>query len=103
MTVCNMLWGSHGCHLESGHDGLHRCCCCDASADEHMAFHAAAEADEYGADGCAGQWPYYGRRNMTGEGALPFFTQARADLGWTLAVETDEFDRMNAIHEEATR
>lgn len=26
-TPCRVYWGSHGCCLERGHDGEHRCVC----------------------------------------------------------------------------
>lgn len=95
--TCNVFWGSHGCDLEEGHEGLHHCLsCCEPENDSHMAAHAAADGKEYGVEGCAGLWPYYGRHNMTGEGNLKFFTLSDSP-DWTMTYLPDEFDRMAAL------
>ena len=93
MTLCNIYWGSHGCDLERGHVGLHVCRgCCDQFEDRgeertlspdsasenrraHYRGHLTAR-DDYGFDGCSGNWPYYGSKCMHGVGAgvsMPFF------------------------------
>jgi hypothetical protein len=47
MSKCRVYWGSHGCHLGSGHDGDHFCCCeCENHPDPDS--------------GCVGAAPYYG-------------------------------------------
>lgn len=47
---CRVYWGSHGCTLERGHEGTHKCTCCECKV------HA-----ERAEDGCVGAWPYYGK------------------------------------------
>ena len=44
---CRVYWGSHGCQLERGHDGPHRCCC-------ECVDHPDPDS------GCNGAFPYYG-------------------------------------------
>lgn len=92
---CPMFWGSHGCDLARGHDGQHWCrSCCRTDDREHMALHAAARPDQYGSDGCAGTWPYYGRQNMARktEHGLGFFTYEPPD--WEFVYLPDEFERL---------
>jgi hypothetical protein len=48
MVNCRVCWGSHGCDLPKGHEGHHRCRCCQCK--NHP------EPDS----GCVGAYPYYG-------------------------------------------
>lgn len=96
---CNTFWGSHGCDLPVDHDGQHICttCCAGYSEPDHAERHAQAPATSYGLqpDGCAGTWPYYGRKNMAGDDAtLPFF---RPDDGHGFVNLPREFDRLAAM------
>lgn len=97
-----MFWGSHGCDLEADHEGQHRCLsCCGYFVEEdpgHMALHETAP-DDYGIDGCAGSWPYYGSRNMAGktEHGLGFFRYEAPE--WEFVYLPDEFDRLAALHD----
>lgn len=97
MDTCNMFWGSHGCDLPEGHPGQHHCLsCCEPNDPVHMKAHRDAFANQYGADGCAGTWPYYGILNMTGEGTLQFFSlNPKPDYGFINHPE--EFSRLSAI------
>lgn len=94
---CNIFWGSHGCSLEPGHDGQHLCLpCCRTDDARHMRRHLAARADQYGADGCAGTWPYYGRDKMSGPDAqFPFFGYEAPD--WEFVHLPDEFARLEGL------
>ena len=47
VAECRVFWGSHGCDLLRGHEGHHRCDCCEC--DVH----------EPGTE-CVGSHPYYG-------------------------------------------
>lgn len=88
MTLCGVFWGSHGCSEEPGHDGQHLCNCCDIDDPEHVRLHGEASAEDYGADGCAATWPYYGRESMSGPDAtLPFYLMSGQHL-------TNEFERL---------
>lgn len=60
-----------------------------------MARHAAASADQYGCDGCAGTWPYYGREYMGPGGSLQFFGYEAPD--WEFIYRPDEFERLAAL------
>jgi hypothetical protein len=97
---CNIFWGSHGCDESAGHDGQHRCkLCCGQTAEpyleEHLHQHNAASADQYGMNGCAGTWPYYGRTSMSGPDApLPFFSRVNGKFQNL----SDEFNRMEQLH-----
>lgn len=46
---CKVYWGSHGCDLPKGHEGHHRCDCCEC--EDHATKPEA---------GCVGSFPYYG-------------------------------------------
>lgn len=95
MDTCGIYWGSHGCDLPAGDDHEHVCtACCDDH--NHREGHATAP-DGYGFDGCAGAWPYYGSKYMSGpNAAMPFFSWPQ---GGELTNLPDEFDRMKALHE----
>lgn len=58
MASCRVYWGSHGCHLERGHDGPHVCIC--ASDDEGQ--YNPKTREYYDAPNCfnVGAAPYYG-------------------------------------------
>lgn len=73
--MCLTYWGSHGCHLDAEHEGMHVClACCDISDADHLLAHANADENQYGVDGCAGNWPYYGAKVMEDpEMSLHFF------------------------------
>lgn len=107
LVMCDVFWGSHGCDLPQHDDGQHVCTsCCMESEDRegHMARHMEQSGEEYGLqpEGCAGTWPYYGRRNMAGRQAtLQFFRYSSAN-GWQFENLPDEFDRLAALHEAAT-
>lgn len=94
---CSVYWGSHGCHLPAHDTGHHMClACCSPDDPDHMAVHAAANVDQYGADGCAGTYPYYGYNNMSEMRGLRFFTMTPGgfqDL-------PHEFDRLLATLSE---
>lgn len=91
MKTCEIFWGSHGCVLAIGHKGQHLCDCCAINDFAHMQAHWNATADQYGANGCAATWPYYGSKNMAGENpSLPFFVDT--DKGFKNVPE--EFTRM---------
>ena len=92
---CNTFWGSHGCDLPKGHDGQHVCDCHDPNDADDVAAHRSASPEDYGADGCAGTWPYYGRACMTGDGGLKFFRNA----GIGFVDMPEEFDRLDALRE----
>ena len=47
MNYCRIYWGSHGCDLERGHEGNHRCGC--------------ADDPQFQGPGNVGGYPYYGR------------------------------------------
>lgn len=49
---CRVYWGSHGCHLERGHEGHHMCDCCDCEVH-------TGEPDEDNIT-CVATFPYYG-------------------------------------------
>ena len=102
MKRCDIYWGSHGCDSDRDHDGLHWCrSCCEPMSPRHMSAHARAQAGDYGADGCAGSWPYYGEQNMgpsAEHDGLRFFRYSE-DNGWEFDYLPDEFDRMRVIHE----
>lgn len=46
---CRVYWGSHGCHLQRGHEGTCQCDCCDC------ADHPDDDS------GCVAKAPYYGK------------------------------------------
>lgn len=98
---CRVYWGSHGCNLPADHGGQHMCGCCDPEDPEHMENHRTSTQMEYGADHCAGTWPYYGRKymmpNKEGDIPLPFF---RPTAAGTFEDMPDEFDRLQALTEE---
>lgn len=103
--LCGVAWGSHACDHPRGHveqnKTLHRCSdCCnsmiEAHGDDHAVAHMEATEDQYGADGCAGLWPYYGRKSMVTEASLPFW---KFDDNNHVVVLTEEFDKMKALHD----
>lgn len=53
--------------------------------------------DAYGFDGCGGDWPYYGSKNMAGkiEHGLGFFRYKAPE--WVFEYLPDEFDRMRDL------
>lgn len=98
MSHCPVFWGSHGCDLKRDHDGQHWCTsCCYPKDKDHMALHAAAKATQYGADGCAGTWPYYGFDQMHGktEHGLGFFLYEAPD--WQFIYLPEEFARLAVL------
>lgn len=56
---CGVCWGAHMCDLESGHEGTHRCECCDCPPGHHDGVTAPVLVDD-DACVCVGQAPYYG-------------------------------------------
>lgn len=101
---CDIFWGSHGCDLPHGHHGQHYCIgCCDGSEPSHQRLHDEADPNQYGVNGCAGTWPYYGRDAMaSGRGSLKFFHYS-AENGWQFQEDANEFVRLEEIHAQATR
>jgi hypothetical protein len=98
---CDVFWGSHGCDLGKDHEGLHHCRdCCRPDDPAHMAAHSSADAEDYGADGCAGHWPYYGRRNMEGPDANLKFFRLDPAPSWGQTKLDGEFDRLAALRSE---
>jgi hypothetical protein len=61
MPRCEVFWGSHGCNLEKGHEGFHRCCCTDPEEGEVIdpvtRTYVGGEMDGVLN---VGTWPYYG-------------------------------------------
>jgi hypothetical protein len=57
MADCRVYWGSHGCDLDRGHDGLCECGCCDCPDGAHNGV--TAPADDEGVL-CVAKSPYYG-------------------------------------------
>jgi hypothetical protein len=56
-TPCRVYWGSHGCHLERGHDGHCRCECADLPPEPDVIN--------------VGTYPYYGDETLFyGEDAI---------------------------------
>jgi len=51
---CRVYWGSHGCHLERGHDGDCQCDCCDCG--EHHPYPDWPDESVL----CVATAPYYG-------------------------------------------
>jgi hypothetical protein len=52
---CRVYWGSHGCHLERGHDPDCECDCCECEN------HPDPDPDNPGcAPSCVAKAPYYG-------------------------------------------
>lgn len=49
---CDVYWGSHGCHLERGHEGMCECDCCDCPEGAHP--HPEPNVL------CVAKAPYYG-------------------------------------------
>lgn len=89
-----VFWGSHGCELPADHEGMHVCECCPADDEEHRSLHANSDEDSYGADGCAGNWPYYGGQVMEDpDMSLYFFDGDFARM-------PDEFDRLRNCIED---
>lgn len=96
--TCHIFWGSHGCNLPEGHDGQHWCVsCCRPDDEAHMLRHETARPSQYGTDGCAGSWPYYGEQNMAGKTThgLGFFRYEAPD--WKFIYLPDEFARMAGL------
>lgn len=50
---CRVYWGSHGCVYERGHDGRHKCGCCNCA--DHEKDHELEPGLV-----CVGAYPYYG-------------------------------------------
>lgn len=94
--TCNVFWGSHGCDEDLDHRGQHKCNCCPGGK-KHLKAHKNASPSDYGADECAGTWPYYGSAAMSGKHpTLPFFTMDSPDY----TVLPHEFDRLAALLKE---
>lgn len=107
--LCGVFWGSHACDLRRDHveqdRTMHRCsdCCNQMVAehgDRHGLAHREASEDQYGADGCAGMWPYYGRKSMVTEESLPFWRWGEDNRVISLP---NEFEKMKAIHDNEAK
>ena len=87
--ICMTFWGSHGCMLPKGHDGQHRCDCCepdDAHRDAHARASATRPPEMESGWVCVGTWPYYGP-------ATAFFGEDGLDL-------PGEWARLAALRDE---
>lgn len=96
--TCDVCWGSHGCELQAGHDGQHMCDCCEIGTrrpSSHFKAHANATGEEYGVEGCAATWPYYGRECMADgtPSTLKFFHANKSGM----EPIPGEFERLAAI------
>jgi hypothetical protein len=54
-NYCRVYWGSHGCKYPRGHEGDHKCICCECEV--HPEFDSEGSL-------CAGAYPYYGVIDM---------------------------------------
>jgi len=65
---CRVYWGSHGCKMERGHDGPHRCDCADEGGFDPETREYYEEPGVFN----VGAPPYYGpETNFYGEDATP--------------------------------
>lgn len=56
MARCDVYWGSHGCDLERGHGGPHRCSCADDPDIDPVTKEYRSEPGVFN----VGAPPYYG-------------------------------------------
>lgn len=59
VNPCRVYWGSHGCCLERGHDGEHRCDC-TWDWEGRLRAHSDDVPDDHEDSGNVGRAPYYG-------------------------------------------